>query len=210
MDFDFTTSSSLDPRLSWLNPPESVTFAGSDGLKVTPKPHADFWCKSYRTPPRRENSGHALLYSIPAATRECCVQAEFSLQDRARYDQAGLMVYLDDTHWLKTGLEMEEGDMKMSCVVANRESDWSYRTWPTKEAQVRITIKRYSGLCECAVECMDESGDAWSFVRNAVIFHPGGAEEVEIRAGLLCAAPKKEKAGDGMEAFYKSLSIQEN
>ena len=207
MDIDFTAVSSLDPGLSWLNQPESATFAGSDGLKVTPKPGADFWCKSYRTPPHCENSGHALLSLIPADVRECCLQTEFTIRDHARYDQAGAMVYLDDTHWLKTGLEVEGGKIKMSCVVTNGASDWSYKAWPTKEAQMKITLKRYSGLCECEVEC--KNGDGWDFLRDAVIFYPDGKKEVDIRAGLLCAAPKKEKEGEGMDAFFKSLSIQE-
>lgn len=205
LNFDFTATNTLDPTLTWLNPPVSATFEGAAGLKVVPEAGSDFWCKTYMVPPANRASGHALLYAVSPDVQRCVVQTDFSLKDYSQYDQAGIMVYVDDRHWLKAGLEMEQGEPKMSCVVTNQESDWNYKAWPTKAAQVRATVKRYSGICDCNVEYMDEGG-AWCFLRDAYIVLP--SPEVEVKAGLLVAAPKKEEGGDGMEAFFKSLSIE--
>jgi regulation of enolase protein 1 (concanavalin A-like superfamily) len=205
LNFDFCVSSSLDPSLTWLNPPLSATFEGESGLKVVPKPDSDFWCKLFRDPPANRSSGHALLYTLPDKTRQCVFKTDFSIEDYARYDQAGVMVYVDDRHWLKAGLEMENDVPNMSAVVTNMESDWNLFVWPTKAAQVRVTLKRYSSLCECSVEFMEEGG-AWSVFRDAYINLQ--SDEVPIKVGLLCAAPKKENDNDGLVAFFKSLTIE--
>lgn len=205
VNFDFRTTSTLDQSLSWLNPPLSATFEGEAGLKVIPKPGSDFWCKTFREPPANRASGHALLYTVPSTIQKCVLQTEFSMKDYARYDQAGVMVYVDDRHWLKAGLEMENDVPNMSAVVTNMESDWNLFVWPTKAARVQVTVKRYSGLCECEVACMDES-DAWYVFRDSYINLPG--DDAEVKIGLLCAAPTKDNDKDGMEAFFKSLSIE--
>lgn len=205
LNFDFTATDSLDPKLSWLNPPQSATLEGAAGLKVLPKAGSDFWCKTYTEPPANRASGHALLYAVSADVQKCIVQTDFSLEYHSRYDQAGIMVYVDDRHWLKAGLEMEQGEPNMSCVVTNQESDWNYKVWPTKTAHIRATVKRYSGICDCSVEYMGDEG-AWCFLRDAYIVLP--SPEVEVKVGLLVAAPKKEEGGGGMEAFFKSMAIE--
>ena len=44
----------------------------------------------------------------------------------ANFDQAGLMLYLDEKHWLKCGVELTDGDRFLSVVVTNGRSDWSF------------------------------------------------------------------------------------
>lgn len=51
---------------------------------------------------------------------QVCVEAEF----QTLYDQAGLMIYLDEKHWLKTGIEFNDGQPMISSVVTNKFSDW--------------------------------------------------------------------------------------
>ncbi len=117
----------------------------------------------------------------------------------------GLMVYLDEKHWLKAGLEIENGKPNMSCVVTNGESDWNYIPWPAKEARLRVTVTQYPRICDCQVEYESDDGGEWFLLRDACISLTG---EEEVRVGLLCAAPKKETENDGMEAFFKYLTIQ--
>lgn len=204
-NFDFCTMSTMDPSLTWLNQPLSATFEGDAGLKVVPKPGSDYWCKTYRDPPANRASGHALVYTLPKKTQQCILQTDFSMKDYARFDQAGVMVHVDDRHWLKAGLEMENGIPNMSAVVTNMESDWNLFAWPSRAAKMRVTVKRYSSLCECTVECMGDEG-TWSIFRDACVNLSG--DEAEVKVGLLCAAPSKENDADGMEAFFKCLSIE--
>ena len=90
-------------------------------------------------------------------------------------------------------------------VITDGASDWGYLVWPTTEdITIHVTVRCYpSAVCECKVEYVDEKG-VWYFLRVSPI--EGG----EIKVGVTCCAPKKEKEGPdaGMEAIFKSLVIQ--
>ena len=205
--FDFTSMNDLDPSLFWKNEPAGTTFEKEVGMKVITKPKADFWRKTFRNPPADRASGHALLHSIPEGLQKFVAQTTFSLKYTLQFDQAGIIVFIDDQHWLKAGIEVESGAPTMSCVITNGESDWSYKSWPTAEdIEVRVTVQRYSsaGLCECKVEYEDKG--SWCFLREGQITISN--EEAGIHVGVTCCAPKKEKEEDGMEAIFKSFKIQ--
>ena len=201
---DFTTADTLDPCLAWKNPPASFALQNGQGLKVCPKPHADFYRRTYRTPPIEWASGHALLYTIPEGTTNCIAETTFTLKHNLQYDQAGLMVYVDDQHWIKTGIEIEGGVVNMSCVVTNEQSDWNYKEWPTAEGvKICVEIKYYEGFVECQVRHANQDGSGWSFLREAALVFPAGGE---VKVGVMCGAPKFE-GKEGLEAFFKYLTV---
>ena len=43
----------------------------------------------------------------------------------ALYDQAGPLLRIDETHWVKAGIEFTDGLMHFSVVVTRDVSDWS-------------------------------------------------------------------------------------
>ena len=51
------------------------------------------------------------------------------------------MVYFDEEHWLKTGIEVVDGIPRLSCVVTNKYSDWSTQPWKELNLRIRITQK---------------------------------------------------------------------
>ena len=95
----------------WLNEPTRWSRHG-DGLSVTTDRASDFWRETLYGFTR--DNGHFL--GVPTA-------GEFTAQVRVRadydqlYDQAGLMVRLDEQHWVKTGVEFTDGARMLSTVV---------------------------------------------------------------------------------------------
>src|ERR1051325_635647 len=120
----------------WLNEPESW-HADATGLTLTTGDKTDFWRETYYGFTR--DSGHFLAF--PAAesfTAQIRVRGEF----RTLYDQAGLMVRLDQNRWVKTGVEFTDGDAFLSTVVTDGRSDWSV-SQPFKELEdfhIRVTL----------------------------------------------------------------------
>jgi len=155
---------------SWLNPPEHVEWKKGEGLVVTPKAKTDFWSKPFRDDPAFSTSGHMLSIDIGETTQEWVGLVQFSLEPTILYDQAGLMIYVDDKHWIKAGIEMEEGIPRMSCVVTNEVSDWSYFTHPrTKDVSMRVHSRLYKQgvhqyVCVCFVFCKHK--DLFAQFRN--------------------------------------------
>ncbi len=205
--FDFTNAQVLDPRLTWNNAPASYDLVEGTGLVVTPKPKTDYWCRTYHTPPSDRTSGHSLLYSLPATElKEVSAETTFTLEHKIQFDQAGLMVLVDGRHWLKAGIEIEDGCPNISCVTTNTESDWSYKQWPTAEnIRIRVKMSFYPQLVEYKVEYADDKG-VWCFLREGPLFLP--SEGAEVKVGVMCCAPKKEEDdNDGMKVTFKSLEI---
>ena len=214
-DFCSNKTSSME-SLEWLkNPPASCTLKGKQGLSMVPKPGSNFWCKAYRDPPKVKLSGHTLLYNAPLGLKTCIAETEFHLNTVHQFDQAGIMIYVDNSHWIKSGLEMEFVDeAAIVCAVTNKHSDSNHIDWPTREARMRVVITRYREALDCKVECYDGTAAGgsgrWESLRKGFIELPEGREETAVvRVGLYCAAPsKKETDMDGLEVFFKSFSIQ--
>ena len=59
----------------------------------------------------------------------------------SQFDQAGLVVYFDEDHWLKAGIEVVDGIPRLSCVVTNKFSDWSTQQWSSANVRLRVTQK---------------------------------------------------------------------
>ena len=215
---DFTkmaaTSELSQIPLSWHNPPdqESIQLVPGSGLKVTPNPKTDYWQKTFRIPPASRASGHALVYKVPLDVEKYVFETTFSLDAKVCYDQAGIIVLADDNHWLKAGIEYEaDGKPKMSCVVTNDASDWSYFTWSTsKGVTIRCTCVHYRKsdpkVCECLVEYRNENGQ-WEFLREAPILL-SGEEKEQVRIGLMCCAPKKE-GKEGMSVLFETFKLEQ-
>ncbi|HEV2778387.1 MAG TPA: DUF1349 domain-containing protein [Actinophytocola sp.] len=173
----------------WLNPPPRWTADGK-GLTVTAGQGTDFWRVTHYGYIR--DSGHVLGRRFTGDLR---MTATFSADYRERYDQAGLMIRVDERTWIKAGLELDERHL-VSVVVTRETSDWSMTPLPAPpEGQVTIELER--------------SGDA-VFVRYGT---DGRADiplrlaalpaDAEVLAGPMCAAP----TGSGFEVRFTELLV---
>jgi regulation of enolase protein 1 (concanavalin A-like superfamily) len=61
------------------------------------------------------------------------------LEGKQQFDQGGLMLRVDDNHWIKTGIEVVDGNARASVVVTNRGwSDWSTQPWTKPAMAIRL------------------------------------------------------------------------
>ena len=205
LDFRSSLETAID-IFKWINPPQEYSIDPGKGLRVVPKEETDFWQRTYQTPSADRSSGHALIYNIPSSVKlwECTTQ--FSIQPCVQYDQAGIMVYLDDKHWIKAGIEFENDAPQMSCVVTIDQSDWNYFAWPTvSDVKVRVLGQRYEHFCECKVE-YEQDGE-WRLLRECAL--PLLNCDTSIGVGCMCCAPMK-KGETGMDATFHHISIINN
>ena len=97
----------------WLNEPE--WRVDGEVLEMHAREGSDLWqLTSYGF---ARDTGHALLHPLePGQACEVDVLADMSEQ----FDQAGLLVRVDETHWLKAGLELADGRLGASAVLHRR------------------------------------------------------------------------------------------
>lgn len=109
---------------SWLNPPQDHVI-GETQLRMVTDAGTDFWRKTaYGF--IRDNGHFFAFHSAGDFTAQLHVAAEFS----ALYDQAGLMVRIDEQNWLKCGVEFSDGQYLLSTVLTVGQSDWAVSTAP--------------------------------------------------------------------------------
>lgn len=164
----------------WLNePPEAVTDPAG-GLRVTTAEGSDFWrTTSYGFV---RDSGHALLAPFP---QDSAVEVTFEAALPELYDQAGVMVRVDEETWVKAGIECTDGSPHLGAVVTHGTSDWSLGPVPDwAGASVTVRVSRSGDAL--TVRARKDEGE-WRMVRLAHL--PAGAE---VSAGPFCCSPQRD------------------
>ena len=176
--------------MTWLNPPLHHEATGNTHHVRTGK-ETDFWRETFYDFWR--DNGHFLYQSVEGDfSAEVTVKGNYEVL----YDQAGLMVRLSETHWIKAGIEYTDGLMYFSVVVTNDASDWSLATIPTDPNGVRIRLTRHAETIR--VQYLDAAQGQWKPVRLAY-FPPSKAVDV----GMMCCSPQRE----GFEVIFADFSV---
>ena len=144
-------------RGTWLNEPESWS-AGETGLSLTTLDKTDFWRETHYG--FIHDNGHFLgVRTDGAFSAALSVVGGFE----TLYDQAGMMVRIDDAHWVKFGVERWKGRTMFSSVLTLGRSDWAVGAEMRGDAfHVRATVQ--GGALRLDVR---EDGEAWSLLRIA-------------------------------------------
>ena len=140
----------------WVNQPK--VWSERDGvLEVTTDANTDFWRETHYGFTR--DSGHFLAVHT---------RGDFSAQLRVRasyamlYDQAGLMVRLDEQRWVKSGIELSDGRAMLSSVLTNGRSDWATAPYQHDAGDFWLRATVHSGVLRLQVSA---DGLLWPLVR---------------------------------------------
>lgn len=114
----------------WINPPTRLPHSSERAaaeFSFQTDPGTDFWQRTYYG--FRNANAPALLFDRDDNfTMSVTVQAEYEVL----FDQAGVIVWVDDDNWIKASVEYEnETFSRLGAVVTNTGySDWSTRNSP--------------------------------------------------------------------------------
>jgi regulation of enolase protein 1 (concanavalin A-like superfamily) len=134
--------------MRWLNEP-ARWFGDLDGLTVAAEAGTDFWRTTHYGYVR--DSGHFAYEELGSE-----IALRFRGEWAAQYDQAGLMLRVDDENWIKAGIERADGREWLSVVVTRGLSDWSQQP-AAPDADGWWTV-RASGIairCSCCAATTD-------------------------------------------------------
>ncbi|KAH9634854.1 hypothetical protein HF086_016133 [Spodoptera exigua] len=137
------------------------------------------------------------LCPLPGCTRgPClvCVEAEFS----HLYDQAGLMIYFDDKHWLKAGIEyMQNGQPMIGSVLTNERSDWSTGVFTGNPRKFYLRLSRKGD-----VVCVKYSADKelWTLLRLCPL---PDCTRGPCVVGPMCCTPTRQ----GLQVTFSDIRI---
>jgi regulation of enolase protein 1 (concanavalin A-like superfamily) len=185
----------IDPRLHWHCEPARWAVLPTGGLRIEPDAGTDFWQKTHYG--FEVDNGH---YLYAAAPGDFALRTHVRFRPVHQYDQAGLMVRLSPTCWLKTSVEFEpDGPGRLGAVVTSRGySDWSTQPFPAGPGQIWLRICRTGGdyLIEAAPD-----GHDWQQIRLAHL--SADSRDTLATCGIYACSPK----GRGFVADFSELRI---
>jgi regulation of enolase protein 1 (concanavalin A-like superfamily) len=171
----------------WLHEPPAHRIVDGD-LVVGTAHESDFWrITGYGF---THYSGHALLTDLPPNT---AMEVEFSADWTHEFDQAGLLLHADESHWIKAGVEFADGVLGLGAVVTADKSDWSVGRvpeWMDKRVGVRVSRTRDAITIRARA-----NEEPWRLVRLAPI-----DPTLTWFAGPLAASPTR----TGLEVTFHS------
>ena len=182
-------------RLSWTREPAEYTLS-EDKIEIVTKPFTDLWQRTYYH--FRNDNAPLLQMEIDEQFFSFTVKTEF--QSEHRFDQCGVVMYLDSENWLKASVEYEnERFQHLGTVVTNN----GYSDWATTEIDANIKSmwyrlsRREDDYC---VEC-SEDGVVFRQMRVCHIFKGGG----RIKFGIYACSPEE----SSFKAVFTNMKLTE-
>ncbi|XP_068624548.1 uncharacterized protein [Battus philenor] len=161
----------------WLNEPDDWSLK-DDVLQISTNSESDFWQETYYKFQR--NTGHVYGKDVgDNFTMQVCVEGNFE----KLYDQAGVMIYTDDRHWLKAGIEYNDGQPMIGSVLTNKMSDWATGVFKGDPNKFWLRLTKVNG-----VVCVKYSTDntAWNLLRLCPF-----PNSDKYFVGVMCCSPKR-------------------
>jgi len=108
------------------------------------------------------------------------------------------MVRLDETTWMKCGIEYVEGVQHVSAVVTRDFSDWSVVPLPHNPPSIWLRVTRHGDALEVHYSL---DGSAYQMLRLAHL-----SLEPALAVGVMCAAPD----GDGFAVTFEGYRVRQD
>ncbi len=182
-------------NLEWTREPNDYVIT-EDKVEITTKPHTDLWQRTYYH--FRNDNAPVLQMETKEKFFSFSVKTDFD--SKKRFDQCGVVVYLDRDNWIKGSIEFENEHFQHlgSVVTNNGYSDWATTEIPAniKSMWYRIS-RREDDFC---IECSSD-GKTYQQMR---ICHMFNAQNI-IKFGIYACSPEDST----FKATFSNMEITE-
>ena len=183
-------------RQEWTREPADCLIR-PDRIEIVTKPRTDLWQRTYYH--FRNDNAPVLQTETDEKYFSFVVRTDFT-ESRHRFDQCGIVMYLDPENWLKASVEYENeafGHLG-SVVTVHGYSDWATTAIP---ADVKVMWYRFSRReDDYRIEC---SQDGETFSQMRVCHMPEGAGR--IRFGVYACSPEE----SSFRAVFTDMAVTE-
>lgn len=139
-------------KLKWTREPVNYSIA-PDKIEITTMPHTDLWQRTYYH--FRNDNAPVLQMETNEKYFSFTVKTEFQ-DSHHRFDQCGVVMYLDSENWLKGSIEYETEDYQhLGSVVTNHGySDWATTSIDAsvKSMWYRLSRREDDFCIECSLD----------------------------------------------------------
>ena len=167
-------------KMKWTREPKQYSIA-SDKVEIITEPYTDLWQRTYYN--FRNDNAPVFQISTEEKYFSFIVKTEF--ESKNRFDQCGIVMYLDSENWLKGSIEYENEQFQhLGSVVTNMGySDWATTTI---DASVKTMWYRFSRReDDYCIECSID-GTNFSQMRICHMWEATGT----IQFGIYACSPE--------------------
>ena len=182
--------------LRWTRAPQKYTIE-DNRITITPEPHTDLWQRTYYG--FRNDNAPVLQMETEEAYFSFTVKTDFT-SSHHRFDQCGVVLYLNSDNWLKGSIEYEnERFQRLGSVVTNLGySDWATTDIPATVKSMYYRLSRRAS--DYGTEC---SADGGSFKQMRIChLHEGSGT---LRFGIYACSPEV----SSFEAVFSEMELTE-
>lgn len=168
-------------KLVWTRTPKNYSIK-DDGISITTEAGTDLWQRTYYG--FRNDNAPMLQLETDEKYFSFVVKTEFDSQHR--FDQCGIVMYLNSDNWLKASIEYENDEyQRLGSVVTNL----GYSDWATTDIPASIKSMWYRLSRRESDYCIECSYDGIHFKQMRICHMSQGAEA--IRFGIYACSPEK-------------------
>lgn len=177
--------------MNWYNQPPYWNLK-ADALEVLTGDRTDFWRETFYGFTR--DDGHFFYQQVVG---DFTVEVGFAGNYQHLYDQAGLMLRLDERNWIKAGIEFTDGGQHLSAVVTRDFSDWSVMPLVSNPSKIGLRLTKHGSAVRVQYSL---DGSSWAMLRLAYL-----PNAPTVQVGMMCCSPQR----SGFEVRFEGFKVME-
>jgi len=182
-------------ELVWTRLPRDYIIE-EDRIRIVTAPHTDLWQRTYY----HFRNDNAPVLQLETEEKFFSFTVRTAFESHHRFDQCGVVMYLDSENWLKSSIEYENEEFQhLGSVVTNL----GYSDWATTAIDASIKSMWYRLSRREDDYCLECSEDGVTFSQMRVChMHKGGGK---IRFGVYACSPED----SSFRATFTDMAITE-
>ena len=170
---------------------------GADTVEIVTKPHTDLWQRTYY----HFQNDNAPVFQMETEEKYFSFVVKTQFEESChRFDQCGIVMYLDSENWLKASVEYEnESYQHLGSVVTDR----GYSDWATTAIDAGISSMWYRFSRREDDYCIECSKDGRQFSQMRICHMRNGGGK--IRFGIYACSPEE----SSFRAVFTDMELTE-
>lgn len=167
-------------KLFWIRESKNYSI-DSNKIEIITEPHTDLWQKTYY----HFINDNAPVLQIKTDEKYFSFIVKTEFDSKNRFDQCGIVMYLDSENWLKASIEYEnEKFQHLGSVVTNN----GYSDWATTEIDASIKSMWYRFSRRNDDYCIECSADGINYKQMRICHMHKGNDTIQF--GIYACSPE--------------------
>lgn len=181
-------------NFKWIREPKKYNITETE-IEIVTEPYTDLWQRTYYH--FRNDNAPVLQMETDEKYFSFVVETDFA-DSHTRFDQCGVVLYLDSENWLKGSIEYENKKFQhLGSVVTNH----GYSDWATTEIHADVKKMWYRLSRREDDYCIECSMDGIKFSQMRVCHLQEGGDK--IRFGVYACSPE----ASSFKAIFRNMQL---